>query len=182
MLEVDHSTDVRRRKLGIYQGERLSGDLGAGAVGVLGTHAGAGDSCPAWGRCRRLSRGVGQSAAFPGWKADEVFRALTEDPLSASAWEALERVARAMGAREGTKPEDDPITRSISREAAAKGYVKGRTEGTHATVLQVLESRGIAVSTSLPRHLAEVGDISDAELVHAALACRNEADFRRRIR
>ena len=180
VLEVDHSTDVRRRKLGIYQGSGfpeiwvlVPWESSARTPGLV-IHVRRGDGAGGY-------REESESAAFPGWKADEVFRALTEDPLSASAWEALERVARAMGAREGTKPEDDPITRSISREAAAKGYVKGRTEGTHATVLQVLESRGIAVSTSLPRHLAEVGDISDAELVHAALACRNEADFRRRI-
>ena len=174
VLEVDHSTDVRRRKLGIYQGS------GFPEIWVLVPWE---SSVRAPGLVIHVRRGDGyrkeaESAAFPGWKAEEVYRALTEEPLSATAWEALERVARAMGAREGTRPEDDPMTRSISREAAAKGYV----EGVHATVLQVLESRGIAVSTSLPRHLAEVGDISDAVLVNAALACRDEADFRRRIR
>ena len=173
VLEVDHSTDVRRRKLGIYQRSGfpeiwvlVPWESSVGAPGLV-IHVRRGDGY----------REEAESAAFPGWKGKEVYRALTEEPLSAPAWEALERVARAMGAREGTRPEDDPMTRSLSREAAAKGYV----EGMHATVLQVLESRGIAVSVSLHRHLAEVGDISGAVLVNAALACRDEADFRRRI-
>ena len=182
VLEVDHSTDVRRRKLGIYQGS------GFPEIWVLVPWE---SSVRAPRLAIHVRRGDGyreesESVAFPGWKAEEVHRALTEEPLSVPAWKALERVARGMGAREGTRPEDDPMTRSISREAAAKGYVKGRTEGrtegARAAVLQVLESRGIAVSDSLPRHLAEVGDISDAVLVNAALACRDEADFRRRIR
>ena len=182
VLEVDHSTDVRRRKLGIYQGS------GFPEIWVLVPWE---SSVRAPRLAIHVRRGDGyreelESVAFPGWKAEEVHRALTEEPLSVPAWKALERVARGMGAREGTRPEDDPMTRSISREAAAKGYVKGRTEGrtegARAAVLQVLESRGIAVSASLPRHLAEVGDISDAVLVNAALACRDEADFRRRIR
>ena len=174
VLEVDHSTDVRRRKLGIYQGSGfpeiwvlVPWESSVRAPGLV-IHV----------RRRDGYRKEAESAAFPGWKAEEVYRALTEEPLSAVAWEALERVARAMGAREGTRPEDDPMTRSLSREAAAKGYV----EGVHTTVLQVLESRGIVVSTSLPRHLSEVGEISNVTLVNAALACRDEADFRRRIR
>ena len=43
VLEVDHTTDVRRRKFGHLQGERVSGSLGAGAVGVVGARAGADD-------------------------------------------------------------------------------------------------------------------------------------------
>ena len=50
------------------------------------------------------------SRAFPGWRAEEIFRTLTEAPMSEGAWRALERVALAMGARDGTKPEDDPLT------------------------------------------------------------------------
>ncbi len=61
------------------------------------------------------------SRAFPGWHAEEIFRALTEAPMSAGAWRALERVARAMGAREGTKPEDDPLMRSHGAQVRAEG-------------------------------------------------------------
>ena len=55
VLEVDHTTDVRPRKLGIYKEMRLPRDLGAGAVGFVGAKAGARHSrAPG----RRLSRGA----------------------------------------------------------------------------------------------------------------------------
>ena len=178
VLEVDHTTDVRRRKLGIYK------QSGFPEIWVLVPWESSVRAPGLSIHVRREAgyREEGESRAFPEWKAAEIYRALTEDPLSAPAWRALERVARAMGAREGTGPEDDPMIRSVSREAAAKGYVEGRVEGVRTTVLQVLESRGISVSASLSRHLAEVGKVPEAVLVDAALACRDEADFRRRIR
>ena len=125
VLEVDHSTDVRTCKLGIYK------ESGFPEIWVL----------VPWEISRRAPgltihvRGeqgyaeAPESRAFPGWKAEEIFRALTENPLSAPARDALERVARAMGEREGTRPEDDPFTRSISREAEARGREEGREEG-----------------------------------------------------
>ena len=90
VLEVDHTTDVRR-------GEAY--------------------------------REEAESRAFPGWKAEEIHHALTEEPLSAGARRALERTALAMGARAGTRPEDDPFTRTISRMAEAKGHAQGHREG-----------------------------------------------------
>ena len=74
-------------------------------------------------------REVPESSAFPGWRSEEIYLALIEGPLSPRARPALERVARAMGAREGTRPEDDPITRSISRRAEERGKAQGRREG-----------------------------------------------------
>ena len=66
-------------------------------------------------------RVVTQSEAFPGWKAEEIHAALTEEPLSAETHGVLERVGRAMGAREGTRPEDDPLARSLSARAREEG-------------------------------------------------------------
>ncbi|MCY4223088.1 MAG: hypothetical protein OXD35_15745, partial [Thiotrichales bacterium] len=43
--------------------------------------------------------------------------------------QALERVALGMGAREGTRPEDDPFTRTISQRAQARGREEGQAEG-----------------------------------------------------
>ena len=37
------------------------------------------------------------------------------------------------------------------------------------------------MSGALPRHLAEMEDVSTALLVQAALECRDEADFLRRL-
>ena len=39
-----------------------------------------------------------------------------------TAWRALERTAPAMGAREGTEPEDNPLMRSQSTGAWTKGH------------------------------------------------------------
>ncbi len=76
------------------------------------------------------------SRAFPGWRAEEIFRALTEAPMSEGAWRALERTALAMGAREGTKPEDDPLMRSHSAQVRAEGRREGRAEGHREGVAQ----------------------------------------------
>ena len=120
VLEVDHSTDVRRRKLGIYK------QSGFPEIWVLvpweasvrkpglAIHMRRGD----------VYREEPESRAFPGWRAEEIHRALTESPLSAEARQALERVALGMGAREGTRPEDDPFTRMISQRAQAKGQMQ----------------------------------------------------------
>ena len=59
VLEVDHTTDVRKRKLGIYKERRVPRDLGAGAVGGVGAQAGAGHSCTA-------RRGVSGGGGEPG--------------------------------------------------------------------------------------------------------------------
>ena len=57
VLEVDHTTDVRRRKLGIYKESGVSRDLGAGAVGGFGACAGARHSRAPGGR---ISGGRGE--------------------------------------------------------------------------------------------------------------------------
>ena len=194
VLEVDHSTDVRRRKLGIYQ------ESGFPEIWVLVPWE---ESVRAPGLAIHV-RGDGgyreeaQSRAFPGWKAEEIFGALTEDPLSAPAWRALERVALAMGAREGTRPEDDPLTRSIIRRAEARGDARGyergsedgyergreegRVEGRAANVRELLRARGIEAALDSPQDWALFGAVSAEVLVAAALACTGEADFRRRVR
>ena len=94
----------------------------------------------------------------------------------------LERVARAMGAREGTRPEDDPTARSVSLEAEARGYERGQAEERAANVRAVLRARGIeaALDSSEDREL--IGALPAEVLMAAALACTGEADFRCRAR
>ncbi len=169
VLEVDHTTDVRRRKLGIYM------ESGFPEIWVLVPW---GSSVRRPGLAVHVRRGDGyreerSSRAFPGWRAEEIFRALTEAPMSEVAWRALERTARAMGAREGTKPEDDPLTRSISLEAGMEMLA--------GNVLTVLKARGITVARD-PAELRELlGALSGDAAMEAALACTDAADFRRRI-
>ena len=126
VLEVDYTTDVRSRKLGIYM------EAGFPEVWVLVPPGSRRAGYPRVtihvreGEGYRTAEGSG---AIPGFTKDEIFRALTECPWSGPTWRAVERVGRSMGAREGTGPEDDPLSRSLLREGEAKGRKKGRAEG-----------------------------------------------------
>ena len=197
VLEVDHTTDVRRRKLGIYM------ESGFPEIWVLVPWEA---SVRRPGLAIHVRRGDGyreerSSRAFPGWRAEEIHRALTETPMSEVAWRALERTARAMGAREGTKPEDDPLMRSHSaqmraegraeghregraegrREGRAEGHGEGVAQGHMNAVAQVLEARGIAVALDAAENRELVGGVPGDALIAAALACTDAADFRRRV-
>ena len=64
---------------------------------------------------------------------------------------------------------DDPFLRAER--------LQGRMETQRAAVLQVFRTRGLPVSAALPRRLGQLQGVSTAELVEAALECRDEADF-----
>ena len=170
VLEVDHTTDVRRRKLGIYK------ESGFPEVWVLVPWE---SSVRRPGLAIHVRRGEGyreegESRAFPGWKAEEIHRALTESPMSAGARRALERVALGMGEREGTRPEDDPFTRTISRRA--------RTAERADMVVGALRARGIEAALDAAQDRALLAGVPGDALMEAALSCTDAADFRRRIR
>ena len=107
------------------------------------------------------------------------------DGATETAWRALERVALSMGAREGTKPEDDPLMRSLSAGSPEKGYARGYREGLILgrieAVAQVLEARGIASALDAAEDRVLLGGLSSNSLMAAALACTDADDFRRRI-
>ena len=184
-LEVDHTTDVRRRKLGIYK------ESGFPEVWVLVPWEA---SVRRPGLTIHVRRGdvyceEPESRAFPGWRAEEIYRALTEAPLSEGAWRALERVALSMGAREGTRPEDDPLMGSHSAKVRTKGRAEGRREGLvqgrsemlAANVLTVLRARGIEAALDATEDRALLGGLSSDAVMAAALECTDAADFRRRV-
>ena len=190
VLEVDHTTDVRRRKLGIYK------ESGFPEIWVLVPWE---SSVRAPGLAIYVRRGAGyreegESRAFPGWRAEEIHRALTEVPMSEAAWRALERTALAMGAREGTTPQHDPLMASESARVRARSHVQGRAEGRAEgraqgraeghmdAVADVLASRGIELAAEMTEYRALCSGIPGTVVVAAALACAGEADFRRRIR
>ena len=182
VLEVDHSTDVRKCKLGIYQ----ESDFPEIWVLVPWEESRRAPGLTIHVRGEAGYREAAASRAFPGWKADELFRALTENPWSEGTWRALERVARAMGEREGTKPEDDPLTRSLSakarEEGRVEGYARGQAEERAASVRAVLAGRGIEAALDAAEDRELIGALPVETLVAAALACTGEADFRRRAR
>ena len=170
VLEVDHSTDVRVRKLPLYEAwgfpevwvdvpdarspSRPKSRLPGLTIHLLED-----------GRFRTAESGL----AFPGWTADEIHRALNERGMSASTEDALHRVGAAMGAAEGTGPDDDSWLRHHRDE--------GRAEGRYESVLAVLAERGIEAGPDLPARIAAAGTLPAAELMQAALRCTSEADF-----
>ena len=174
-LEVDNTTDVRRRKLAIYM------DAGFPEVWVLvppGSRRAGYPRATIHVRDGKGYRTAEESGAIPGYAKDEIFRALTERPWSEPTWHAVERVGRAMGEREGTRPEDDPLSRSLIRE----GEAKGRREERAAMVRELLLARSIVASPTFAEELARAGDVPADALTAAALACTNEADCLRRVR
>ena len=197
VLEVDHTTDVRRRKLGIYE------EGGFPEVWVLVPWESSVRTPGLTIHVRRgdVYREEPESRAFPGWRAEEIYRALTESPWSETAWPALERVALSMGAREGTKPEDDPLMGSHIARLRAKGRAEGRREG-HAQghreghaeghreghvqgrmelVVAALRARGIEPALDAAQDRELFRGLSDDALMAAAFASTDTADFQRRL-
>ena len=177
VLEVDHTTDVRRGKLGLYAAwgfpevwvevpDVTSPSRPAARVPGLTIH--------------RLDAGryrtVAASVAFPGWTAAEIHVALDEPVRSDATDRALARVARTLGTRDGTGPEDTPWL----RRQRAEGRQEGRRQERGAVLQAVLAGRGMA---DLEPVLAE----SDAARLPLALTldavqhCRDAADLRRRL-
>lgn len=111
-LEVDHTTDARRRKLGLYEFWRIPevwvevpdapapsrAKSRASGLAIYLLDAGA-----------KRYRDAPASAALPGWTAAEIHLALNEPRMSESTSAAVRRVGRALGQREGTAPSDDPL-------------------------------------------------------------------------
>ena len=130
VLEVDHTTDVRRGKLALYE------SWGFPEVWVEVPD----ESAPSRPRGRqpgltihRLEDGgyreSAESRAFPGWRAEEIHAALNEPVFSERTSAVLERVGVALGDREGTGPDDDPLLRSQRRRGFERGRAEGRERG-----------------------------------------------------
>ena len=185
VLEVDHTTDVHRGKLALYE----SWGFPELWVEVPDT--------PSPSRPHRRRPGLTihllehgrfrvatESRAFPGWRAEEIHLALNEPVPSAQTSLAVERVAAALGAREGTGPDDDPLLRSQRRQGFEQGHAEGRAEGRAESraearaqmVRQILRSRGIEVSARFDTATEAFAAASDEALLAAALGCVDEAD------
>ena len=182
VLEVDHTTDVRRGKLKLYE-----------AWGFPELWVEVPDRrAPSRPKNRRPGltihlledgayRESSQSVAFPGWRAEEIHEALNEVGRSARTNAILERLGRRMGARDGTGPDDDSLLRSLRDRSRTEGLAEGRTkglaEGRAEMVRQMLLSRGIEVSEGFPAGAEGLAGLPGAAIVAAALACDSERDF-----
>ncbi len=184
VLEVDHTTDIRRGKLPLYEA------WGFPELWMLVPPAGATRRRPAGVTVHRLRSDryeiVPESEAFPGWTAPEIHVALTEPLTTERTCKVLERVGRTLGAREGTSPQDDPLLRVLGdrerAEGRAEGQAEGRAKGQADLVRAMLVERGIAVSESFTTRATGIVDRpGGARMAAAALACADEADFWRRL-
>ena len=171
VLEVDHTTDVRPGKLLLYEA------WGFPELWVVVPPAGATRRRPAGVTIHRLDGGryrtSAESAAFPGWTAAEIHTGLTEPVPTPATSRVLERVGRALGAREGRGPEDDPLSRALIEE--------GRAQELAAAVQSLLRLRGRSFSPAFPERAASLSGVARDTVMAAALACADEADFWRRV-
>ena len=130
VLEVDHTTDVRRGKLALYE------SWGFPEVWVEVPD----EPSPSRPRPRRPGltihlledgayRTAQESRAFPGWTAEEIHAALNEWTLSERTSAVLERVGTVLGEREGTGPDHDPLLRSHRRREFERGVERGIERG-----------------------------------------------------
>ena len=173
IVEVDHTTDVRRRKLSLYE----SWGLPEVWVEVPDAHSPSRAASRAPGLTIHVLHPDGayresaESRAFPGWTASEIHQAMNEPTLSIETMAVLDRVARALRARDGDHAGDAPFLRRVRADSHAAGRAEGRAEG-HAgqrTLLcrQAARRFGPATAERLadliarvedPARLAEVGD------------------------
>lgn len=165
VLEVDHTTDIRRGKLWLYQSwgfpelwvevpEAYTPNRPAGVPGLT---------------IRVLEEGryreVDASRAFAGWTAAEIHTALNERTgWSAATTVALVRVGQALTAQLGTAgPEGTPRL----RRHRAEGRQQGRAEGERALLCRLAARRfgdevaadlGVLLAGLASEDLADVGD------------------------
>ena len=182
VLEVDHSTDARQRKLPQYEA------WGLPELWIEVPQARA----PSRPRSRDSGltihlledgayRKAAASRAFPGWTAAEIHAALNEATFSARTSAVLERVGAVLGEREGTGPDDDPLLGAQRRRSRTEGHAEGRAEGRAGLARALLAARGIAVSPGFPG-VPGFAELPDHVIAEAATACVSDADFLKRLR
>ena len=179
VVEVDSTTDVRRNRLKLYE------EWGFPELWVEVP------SAYAPGRPAGLRSGLRiylleagryvpseESRAFPGWRAAEIHRALNEPALSEETSAVLSRVGRALGEREGTGPDDDPLL----RQQRTVGGARERAD----LIRALLRHRGVHIPPDFPEslaspHLDALRATSAERVVAAASAAVSLADFLARL-
>lgn len=166
-LEVDHTTDVRGRKLGIYEGWRVPEVWMEVPNESVRRHPGL--TIYALDARTGRYREAEASEVLLGWTTAEIHQALNEPAISADTWAAVLRVGRAMGERDGTEPTDDPLHGPLLQRAQA--------QATRQALERIFARRHIACSPSLFADGSLLANHSAVALIDAALACDSEAEF-----
>ena len=181
VLEVDHTTDVRRGKLRLYESwgfpelwvdvpERSASSRPRRRRAGLTIHLLEGGAY----------RESPVSRAFPGWRAKAIHTALNEAEPSGWTQAMLEHLGRTLGERDGTGPEDDPLSRSLLDQGRAEGRAEGEAKGLVKAVREVLRARSVPCSDDLSAGIPN--GLPDSVVFAAALACDSERDFHARLR
>ena len=197
VLEVDHTTDVRRGKLKLYESWGFPEVwVEVPEYWVASRPRGLAPGLRIYLLEAGVYRKSPESLAFPGWKAEAIHQAMNESGRSVRTNRILEGLGRGMGEREGTGPDDDALMRSLrgqsraegraeglaegKAEGLAEGERKGRMEGRADTLAKMarrmLRSRGVEVSEGFLSDPAFATSSEDA-VFEAALACADEAQF-----
>ena len=187
VLEVDHTTDARRRKVGLYKQWRIPEiwvEVPDAPAPSRRKSRRSGLTIYALNERTKRYRQAIASTVLRGWTVAEIHTALNEPHVSEATWAALHRVGRALGEKEGTAPALDPQLRSLLLESQEEGWDEGRADDRRETVLAILANRGIDVPSTFAADLAAIrlATRPQARIVEAAFACRNAADFLARLR
>lgn len=115
------------------------------------------------------------SRVFTGWSAAEIHRALDEDALSGETAAVPPAGGRAMAEPAGADagPDDDPFP------SAAPGDSRRAIRA--EAVREILDARKVPRSPGFTARLETFADLPVSVLARAALACRDEEDFLRRL-
>ena len=176
VLEVDHTTDVRRGKLALYE------SWGFPEVWVEVPD----DTAPSRPRNRRPGltihllqdgayRTAPESRAFPGWTAEEIHAALNEWTPSERTNAVLERVGTVLGERDGTGPDHDPLLRSQRR----REFERGRREELCRLAARKFEDATARQLVALLEHAADAERLTQAGI--GIIECRTAAEFLDRV-
>ena len=175
VLEVDHTTDIRRGKLKLYEA------WGFPEIWVevpdrytRSRRRGVRPGVTIWlqgkdGRYRESPA----SRAFPGWRAEEIHAALGEAPWTEEICEALDRVGRTLGAVEGTTPDDLGWVRRHRDEVRAEGEARANTRVKALLMDKVL-------GPDYPRDAPGLAGLSDEQIIDLLIRCADESEFHAR--
>ena len=130
VVEVDHTTDVRRGKLAVYEAwglpevwvevpDRRAQSRAPNRVPGLTIHVSGPDGY----------HESPMSLAFPGWTAAEIHRAMNEPALSMDTMTVLDRVGRALRDREQASGEDAASLGGLHTKSHAEGRADRAEEG-----------------------------------------------------
>ena len=180
VLEVDHTTDIRRGKLKLYEAwgfpeiwvevpnrytpSRRAGLRPGVTIWLLGED----------GRYRESP----VSRAFRGWTAAEIHAAMNERPRTERTHEALDRVGRGLGAAQGTGPDDLPWLRKHRAEGRAEGWAEGEARE-RARIRDLLMDR--IPGSDYPRDAPVLAGLSDERVIELLIDCADESEFHARI-